>query len=131
LVLKLILYTKDGAQKPDLVSSTKDTPCSRDSGVGINITDSQGEGVETCAVVAAPDPVSNQTPCRVQIDSAAAASISSSITATLRRSVPVPTGYPMHNEEKKSTAQSLAVGSLAGSLVILSLFVHVLTIRIQ
>jgi hypothetical protein len=127
----LAFTTKDDAQKPDLVSSTKDTSCSRDSGVAINITDSQGEGVETCAVVAAPDPASNQTPCRVQIDSAAAASISSSISATLCRSVPVPTGCPMYNGEKKNTAHSLAVGSFTGLLVILSLFVHVLAIRIH
>jgi hypothetical protein len=127
----LTFTTKDGALKPDLVSGTKDTSCSRNSGVAINITDSQGEGVETCAVVAPPNPASTQTPCRVQIDSTAAASISSSISATLCRSVPVPTGCPMHNEEKKSTAQSLAVGSLVGLLVILSLFVHVLAIRIH
>jgi hypothetical protein len=127
----LTFTTKDGAQKPDLVSGTKDTSCPTNSGVGINITDSQGKGVETCAVVAAPSSVSDQTPCRVQIDSAAAASISSSISATLCRSVPVPTGCPMHNEEKKNTAQSLAVGSLTGLLVILGLFVHVLAIRIH
>jgi hypothetical protein len=125
----LAFTTKDGAQKPDLVSGTKDTSCSRNSGVAINITDSQGEGAETCAVVAAPSSVSYQTPCRVQIGSAAAASISSYISATLCRSVPVPTGCPMHNEEKKSTAQSLAVGSLAGFLVILSLLLNVLAIR--
>jgi hypothetical protein len=127
----LAFTTKDGAQKPDLVSGTKDTTCSMNSGVAINITDSQGEGAETCAVLATPDYVSNQAPCRVQIDSVAATSISSSISAILCRSIPVPTGCPIHNEEKKSTAQSLAVGSLAGLLIILSLFVHVLAIRIH
>jgi hypothetical protein len=125
----LTFTTRDGAQKPDLVSGTKDTSCSRNSGVQINVIDTQGEGTQACAVVASPSPASTQTPCRVQIDSAAAASISSSISATLCRSVPVRTDCSMHNEEKKSTAQSLTVGSLAGLLAVSSLFVHVLAFK--
>jgi hypothetical protein len=79
----ILFTTKNSAQDVDLVAATKNTNCSEDTGVAINITDTLNVparvdwyGGETCAVVSSSTPT--PAPCRFKIDSAAASSISSS-----------------------------------------------------
>jgi hypothetical protein len=120
----VMFTTKDATQQPDLMSDTTDTTCSPESGVAIKVAGTQGEGVQVCAVATSPDPTSTPTPCRVQIDSVAAASISSSITSQICRSVPIPVGCPNRDEDKKSAAQRLAVASFAGLLLVFGALVH-------
>ncbi|KAH7109160.1 hypothetical protein B0J13DRAFT_600657 [Dactylonectria estremocensis] len=78
--------TNNSSQEADLAAATKNRTCSESEGLTLNVTGAlevartvKWQGIGTCAVVAAstlaPDP------CAVTIDSAAASSISSSITS--------------------------------------------------
>ena len=126
----VMFTTKDSAQPPDLVSGTKVTTCSPETGVWIHVNGTQEAEGQDCPVAASPDSTSNPTPCRVQVDSAAAASISSDLSSQLCRNVPIPVGCPNRGEEKKSAAQRLAVGGLAGLLLTFGALVHTSALRI-
>ncbi|EDU50719.1 conserved hypothetical protein [Pyrenophora tritici-repentis Pt-1C-BFP] len=81
----LAFTSKDLTQDVDLVSATENKKCSDGMGVAFNITDNYDApldhywpGKGTCGLVALPLPTPD--PCRVKINSAAASSISASIT---------------------------------------------------
>ncbi|KAI4685537.1 uncharacterized protein J4E84_006265 [Alternaria hordeiaustralica] len=79
--------TKKTAQGIDLVDATKNQSCSENQGIAFNVVDttkvtggSYGVG-EQCAVL--DNSTVTPTPCRVNIDSTAASSITAALTASL------------------------------------------------
>jgi hypothetical protein len=101
--------TKKSAQDIDLVTATKDNNCSQDQGIAFNITNTHEApaGDESCTTVANSTVIPN--PCRVKIDSAAASSISASLTEDLCSRLDPPISCP----SDESAAQRMPVGSVA------------------
>jgi hypothetical protein len=109
-----VFTTKDSAQEIDLSAATKQENCSEDIGFAFNITDThkvptgtEWAGGDTCAAVAPSLPT--PTPCQVRINSAAAASISASITDRRCKGVDPPSDCP----SDESAAQKVLVGGVA------------------
>jgi hypothetical protein len=110
----IIFTTKSSAQQVDLVAATVDKVCSEDEGVAINVTDTlkvpasvSWDGGEICAVVATTAPTAD--PCQVTIGSAAASSMSSSMTARACQFTDAPVSCPAE-EENAARPKQLAVG---------------------
>ncbi|KAA8652420.1 hypothetical protein EYZ11_012836 [Aspergillus tanneri] len=114
-----IFFTiQNAAPKVDLVTATANKTCPGEHGVAIKVTDKTmevplwvdwpgGDSTNnTCAVVASSTPMPIPDPCRVDIDSAIAASMSASLTATLCKGVNPPADCP---EDDENAAQQLAV----------------------
>lgn len=110
----VIFTTKGTAQEVDLVSATSN--CSGDAGATINITSTldvparvDWDGGETCAVVASSTPAPD--PCQAKIDSAAASSISSSMTSQVCRGTAPPVACPSDDEESAAERQTAGRGA--------------------
>jgi hypothetical protein len=97
---------KKGGQEVDLVPATEKCNTAQ-AGVAINITDqtyevpwgpSRGQQLPgTCAVLGSPSPTLAANPCRLRIDEAAAASISSELHASSCRWINPPADCPKEN----------------------------------
>ena len=106
-----------GAQQVDLVAATaNDKTCSARSGVAISVTDQTLEypasgpsSAGTCAVLATSSPTPTADPCRVNIDSATAASMSASLQAALCKGLNPPANCPKEN----NAVEQLAVVGVA------------------
>jgi hypothetical protein len=110
---------KNSAQNVDLVAATTDRNCSENEGVAISIATTLPvpEGVEwdggrTCASLSPTTPA--PTPCQVKFDSAAASSMSSSITASHCKATQTPGSSCSPGSNVKNAAQQLASGAAAG-----------------
>ncbi|KAK4107829.1 hypothetical protein N656DRAFT_792898 [Canariomyces notabilis] len=121
---------EDGGQAVELVAATdNDKSCDEEFGVSINVTDKSMEVPSsrnfdggTCAVLASSTPTVSPHPCQVQIDSAAAASISASVVADLCASFDPPADCP-----KDNTARRLAVAGTTWLAAALAAFGYILT----
>jgi hypothetical protein len=109
-----VFTTKNSAQEVDLSTATKNEDCSTDMGFAFNVTNThkvptgiEWAGGETCVAVAPSLPTPN--PCQVKIDSAAAASMSASITERRCKGTDPPADCP----SDESAAQKLLVGGVA------------------
>ncbi|KAL2127502.1 hypothetical protein VTI74DRAFT_10625 [Chaetomium olivicolor] len=106
---------KKGGQDVDLVAATaNDKTCSAEDGVAINVTDNTREvpasrdlPAGTCAVLASSSPTATANPCRVKIDTAAAASMSAVLHAGLCKGVNPPADCP---KEDNAVPQLAATG---------------------
>lgn len=115
----MIFSTKNAAPQVDLVAASNDDKCSSSTNVALDITGTasvpntvQWPGGETCAVVAGSE--TQPDPCRVKVDSAAASSMSASMTAQICDGLapPAAVGCPK-DDNKKNSAQRLLVGVIA------------------
>ena len=113
----ILFTTKNSAQEVDLVAATN-KDCAEAIGFAVNVTNTlkvpgnvRWDGGEMCAVVESHTPIPN--PCGAKIDSAAASSISSSLTASRCRGTNPPVSCPPKDEDREGTAQQLAVGAVA------------------
>jgi hypothetical protein len=120
---------ENGGPAVDLVAATdNDKSCDEEFGVAINVTDKTMEVPSsrnldggTCAVLASSTPTVRPHPCQVQIDSAAAASISASVVADLCASFDPPADCP-----KDNTARLLAVPDITWIAVTLAALTYIL-----
>jgi hypothetical protein len=108
---------KKGGQDVDLVAATaNDKTCSVEDGVAIDVTDktrevagSREQPAGTCAVLASSSPTPIPNPCRVKIDTAAAASMSAVLHAALCKGVNPPADCP----KEDNAVPRLAVAGVA------------------
>ena len=106
---------KNGGQQVDLVAATaKDKTCSAEAGVAINVTDQTREFPDgTCAVLASSSPTPTASPCRVQIDTAADASMSASWHDRLCRGSNPPADCPEENAVQQLAVVGVAIFAAA------------------
>ncbi|KAK8852326.1 hypothetical protein PGQ11_014805 [Apiospora arundinis] len=126
--------TNHSAPKIDLVAATNNKDCPRELGLTFNVTGAlkvpawvDWSGGDHCAKVAESMPT--PSPCRVQIDSAAASSMAASMTAKAcaNKGVAPPEGVECPPEDK-SSAQQLAVTGLACLAATVGAFGYVLMV---
>ncbi|KAK6859328.1 hypothetical protein PG995_002964 [Apiospora arundinis] len=126
--------TNHSAPKIDLVAATNNKDCPRELGLAFNVTGAlkvpawvDWSGGDHCAKVAESMPT--PSPCRVQIDSAAASSMAASMTAKAcaNKGVAPPEGVECPPADK-SSAQQLAVTGLACLAATVGAFGYVLMV---
>ncbi|KAK7932009.1 hypothetical protein PG985_002721 [Apiospora marii] len=115
-----IQFTTDrSAPEIDLAAATDNKDCPQELGLAFDVTETlkvpswvDWSGGDHCAKVAEKEP--KPSPCRVQIDSAAASSMAASMTAKAcaNKDVAPPKGVDCP-EDEKSSAQKLVVTGLA------------------
>jgi hypothetical protein len=98
---------KRGAQKIDIptVTAAKDS-CSDWSGIALNVTGQMRrvpDSDEVCPVIVTPSPTATANPCRVEIGTAAAASMSDALHTSLCKGTNPPSDCP--KDEDRSSKQ--------------------------
>ncbi|GFF34785.1 hypothetical protein IFM58399_03992 [Aspergillus lentulus] len=113
---ELYFSTKNGTSSPDFVAATEDDTCDQSQAQAVQVPDllevpaTRTWGAPSCAATVGPSPAPN--PCKVKIDSTAAASISAALASSACAN-PIRTGLSCptpSSESAASAAQSPVVG---------------------